>query len=123
MNYLPFAFVELIHQEKHAALRTYQRRRNDGLMPQSPLIPDPIGLLCQQLLSALYRGGTWIVEAIFRTGPAPHEAGSHNLTVNPKRQSLTSTVAKQTHTKTITTESEKNNVTGSLSRQIYTERI
>lgn len=123
MNYVPFTFVESIHEEKHKSLRTVQRRHNDGSRPQPALMPDPIGLLCHQVFGVLYRGSAWIVGALFRTEPAANEAGTHKLTVNPKPQLLTSMVAKQAHTKTITTESEKNNVTGSLSRQIYTERI
>lgn len=61
MNYVPFMVVESIHEEKNQALIGVQRRHNDGLMPQPPLMPDPIGLLCQQVLSVFYQGGVWLV--------------------------------------------------------------
>ena len=104
MNYVPFTFVESIHEEKNKSQPTYQHRHNDGFMPQPPLMPDPIGLLCHQVLGALYRGGIWVIEVIFRTVPAAREAGTHTVTVDPKWQPSVSAVAQQEHTAVIPNE-------------------
>ena len=120
MNYLPFTFVKSIHEAQHGSLRTYQRRHNDGLMPQLPLMPDPIGLLFSQIHSAIDRAVTRTIQGIFHPMPARQDAGPHNLPVERKPQPLASAVAKQMHPEVIRTETEKNNGIRYDSRQLST---
>jgi len=119
MNYVSFTFVEVIHEEQIGQMRTYQRRRNDGFMPQPALMPDPSGLLFSQIHSAMDRVADRAIQAIFHPMLARQEAGTRNLTMNRKPQPLTSTGAKQTHNETVIKEIEKNNVNESLSSRIY----
>lgn len=120
MNYVPFTFVKSIHEAQHGALRTYQHRYNDGLMPQLPLMPDPLGLLLSQIHSAIDRAVARTIQGIFHLRPARQEAGTHNLPVERKPQPLASAVAKQIHTEVICTETEKKNGIGYNSRQLST---
>lgn len=120
MNYIPFTFVESIHEAQHGSLRPYQRRHNDGLMPQPSLMPDPIGLLFSQIHSAIDRAVARTIQGIFHPMPTRQEAGTHNLPVERKPQPLASALAKQVHTTVIPIETEKNNVIGYDARQLST---
>lgn len=120
MNYLPFTFVESIHEAQHGSLHPYQRRHNDGLMPQAPLMPDPIGLLFSQIHRALDRAVARTIQGLFHPMPARQEAGTHNLPVERKPQPRASALAKQVHTEVIPIETEKNNVTRYDARQLST---
>lgn len=120
MNYVPFTFVESIHEEKHRSLGAVQRRHNDGFMPQPALMPDPIGLLFSQIHRALDRGVARAIQAIFHTVPTVNEAATTNFMVEPQPQPLASAVAKRLHKETVTDETEKNNVTRYDARQLST---
>jgi hypothetical protein len=104
MNYLPFAFVKAIHDEKIERSLTHQRR--------PALMPDPIGLLFAQIHDAIDR-------RVARITYARQAASAHSVRVDQKPQGLTGAVAQQVHSEVITEEIEQNNVTRSLSSQIY----
>lgn len=94
MSYLPFTFVEAIHAEKNAQIRTYQRRHNDDVMPRPALPPDPIGLLFSQIHSALDRGIARAIQTIFYAAPAGNGARTSNVLIDQRRQPPANVVAK-----------------------------
>lgn len=119
MNYLPFAFVKAIHDEKIERRLTTQRQHNDRVKSRPALLPDPIGLLFAHIHDAIDRGLDRSIEAISHAVQARQAAGPHTLTVTQKPQALASPVAKQPPTKAVPDETEKTNVTGYLSSRIY----
>lgn len=93
MNYVPFTFVEAIHEEKNAQMRSYQRRHNYGVMPQSALPPDPIGLLYSQIHNAIDRIVDRIMRALFHAESTGNEARTSNLSIDQRRQPHANAVA------------------------------